>query len=214
MTFDVPLGNRTAKSDREVSSVRLMRDRAVLAAYEKQVVFDLAELTSEVVSACRQYESSHRQLEHTAQWLRVARVRYANPPDAGERQDWLLLALRDFQSAIDAHVRAVSGAGRSLRQYNILLARLAEEQGSNLERWSIQLQGTTFVPQNPAQSRIPGYVSATPVAPTAQWATSSAPPVSMTAQPATPVNHGHSQTDGLLSPGHANILPRSKQFPN
>ena len=214
MTFDVPLNNRTAKSAREVSSLRLMRDRAVLAAYEKQIVFDLAELTSEVISAWRQYESSHRQLTHTAQWLRVARVRYANPPDAGDRQDWLLLALRDYQSAIDAHVRAVSGAGRSLARYNVLLARLAEAQGSNLERWSIQLQGTTFTPPNPAQAAIPGYVSTTSVTPVTLAAGSPEPPALMTPESATHVSNGPSQRAGRLLPGHAEIRPVAAQFPN
>lgn len=212
MSFDVPLGNRTAKSNRDASSLRLMRDRAVLAAFEKQVVFDLAELSSEVVSAWRRYESNHRQLVHTAQWLRVARVRYSNPPDAGERQDWLLLALRDYQSAMNAHVRAVSGAGRSLAQYNVLLARLAEEQGTNLERWSIKLQGTSFAPPGPGSFNRPGYASNLPVPrPTAVAAFPPANPPLASSRPRVdqPVvrNTTPARPNGAMLPGHAAISP-------
>jgi hypothetical protein len=158
------LRNRTAYSEFDASNIRLMRDRAVLSAYEKQVVFELAIVVSEISSTWRQYESAHRQLVMTAQWLRVARVRYANPPDAGERQDWLLLALRDYQSAIDAHVRAVTQAGRSLAQYNVLLARLDEQQGINLNRWKIRLDGNGIEPLEIEQFSMPGYASIVPIA--------------------------------------------------
>ncbi len=164
MSFSVPLRNRTAYSEFDASNIRLMRDRAVLSAYEKQVVFELAIVVSEISSTWRQYESAHRQLVMTAQWLRVARVRYANPPDAGERQDWLLLALRDYQSAIDAHVRAVTQAGRSLAQYNVLLARLDEQQGINLNRWKIRLDGNGIEPLEIEQFSMPGYASIVPIA--------------------------------------------------
>jgi len=164
MSFSVPLRNRTACSELDASNIRLMRDRALLSAYEKQVVFELAIVVSEVSSTWRQYESAHRQLVMTAQWLRVARVRYANPPDAGERQDWLLLALRDYQSAIDAHVRAVTQAGRSLAQYNILLARLDEQQGINLDRWKIRLNGNGVESPEIGQFSMPGYASIVPIA--------------------------------------------------
>lgn len=157
LSFDTPIGNRRAKSEQDVRALQLMRERALLQAYEKQVVFDLAELSSQVIAAWRQYQSAHRQLVHTAQWLRVARVRYSNPPDAGERQDWLLLSLRDYQTAMDSHVSAVSGAGQALARYNVLLARLSEAQGTNLERWSIQLDGTRFPPSAFAASNGPGY---------------------------------------------------------
>lgn len=159
MTFAMPFENRRAISEREVTTLRLARDRAILDGIEQRVVFQLAELISEITSEWRRFESRRRQLEQTEKWLKVARLRYSNPPDVGQRQDWLLLALRDYQSAIESHVSAVSGAGSSLARYNVLLAKLAELQGTNLERWSIRLGGNSPVDSGGAEFTAPGYTS-------------------------------------------------------
>lgn len=161
--LSVPLGNRRAKSQREISELRLMRDRALLKSYEEQIEFDLAELVANIVNAWRRFESSQRQVQQSEKWLKLARIRYATPPDGGVRQDWLLLALDDYQTAMQAQVESLTNSGELLARYNILLARLAEAQGASFERYRIELSagdGGAI----PEFNMMPGHARPTPFA--------------------------------------------------
>ncbi|MDA0586367.1 MAG: TolC family protein [Planctomycetota bacterium] len=154
--FAVPLGNNRAKSQRAASELRLMRDRALLHSYEEQIEFELAELLANIVNAWRRFESAQRQVEQSQQWLKLARIRYSAPPDAGQRQDWLLLALADYQTAMQAQVDAFSTSGRMLARYNILLAQLAEAQGASFKRFQIELSTGDVQPVE-ALTMVPGH---------------------------------------------------------
>ena len=143
LTFSMPLGLRKAKADADVAALNLSRDQALLLAYEEQVAFEVADLAAEVDAAWERYESFLRQVHEAEEWLKVARVRYENPPVATRGQDWLLLSLFDYQAAIRNYSASLTQAANLIADYNTLLARLDESRGTLLERWMIQFDGET-----------------------------------------------------------------------
>ena len=78
---------------------------------------------------------------HTQEWLRLARIRFSSPPAANRADDWLLLALYDLQIAMQSYIDSLSTASRTLADYNTLLVRIDEAQGTLLERWQIEFAG-------------------------------------------------------------------------
>ncbi len=141
LTFTMPIGLRKAKADADVAALQLARDQALLVAYEDQVAFEVADLAAEVDAAWERYESFLRQVHEAEEWLKVARIRYENPPVAAKGQDWLLLSLFDYQAAIRNYSSALTQAANLIADYNTLLARLDESRGTLLERWMIQFDG-------------------------------------------------------------------------
>lgn len=152
MEFSVPLGNRRAKADVQSAELQLMRELALLRGYEEQVTFEFSSLLAELKTAWERYESAMRQVRHTQEWLRLARIRYSSPPAANRGDDWLLLSLYDYQIAMQSFIDAVSTASRSLADYNILLVRIDEAQGILLEKWQINFAEQVTAPsvQTPA----------------------------------------------------------------
>ena len=137
MEFSVPLGNRRAKADVESAELQLMRELALLRGFEEQVVFEFAGLIAELQTTWERYESAMRQVQYTQEWLRLARIRFASPPAANRGDDWLLLALYDYQVAMQSYITAYSTASQMLADYNTLLVRVEEAQGTLLDRWQI-----------------------------------------------------------------------------
>ena len=78
-----------------------------------------------------------RQVQYTQEWLRLARIRFASPPAANRGDDWLLLALYDYQVAMQSYITAISTSSQMLADYNTLLVRVEEAQGTLLDRWQI-----------------------------------------------------------------------------
>lgn len=129
-TFSVPLGRRAAKATMNAAELQLVRDRAVLAQSMQNVGFALADLIRESEASFSQFELALRRVHNSREWIRTARTRYATPPPSEDgNQNWLLLALYDYQNALRMHVDATSEAAQSLARYNTLLARLEEAQG-------------------------------------------------------------------------------------
>ncbi|MBC8117802.1 MAG: TolC family protein [Candidatus Saccharimonas sp.] len=139
LTFSVPLGNRAAKANLRAEELQLVRDRALLRQATQNVSFRLMDLIRETETSFAQYELALRRVQNTQEWLRAARIRFANPPPAGGNQDWLLLALYDYQAALRQHIDATTDAGLLLARYNTLLARVEEAQGILLENRGIEL---------------------------------------------------------------------------
>lgn len=137
LEFSVPLGNRRAKADVESAELQLMREIALLRGFEEQVAFDFAGLLAELQTTWERYESAMRQVQYTQEWLRLARIRFASPPAANRGDDWLLLALYDYQVAMQSYITAYSTASQMLADYNTLLVRVEEAQGTLLDRWQI-----------------------------------------------------------------------------
>ncbi len=146
MEFSIPLGNRRAKADLQSAELQLMRELALLRGYEEQVVFEFAGLIAELQTTWERYESAMRQMQYTQEWLRLARIRFASPPAANRGDDWLLLALYDYQVAMQSYITAVTTASQMLADYNTLLVRVEESQGTLLDRWQIQFADDQQIP--------------------------------------------------------------------
>lgn len=137
LEFSVPLGNRRAKADVDSAELQLMRELALLRGFEEQVVFEFADLIAQLQTTWERYESAMRQMQYTQEWLRLARIRFSSPPAANRGDDWLLLALYDYQVAMQSYITASTTASEMLSAYNTLLVRIEEAQGTLLDRWQI-----------------------------------------------------------------------------
>ena len=139
LTYSATLGNRQAASNLRSTELQLARTAAFLQAYEQQVAYEIASQLNEVKLQFDKYESALRQVEQSQQWLKLARLRYEEPPLQRRGEESLLMALYDYQAAIQSHVDAVNNVADSLASYNAGLARLEEAQGTMLEKWRIQM---------------------------------------------------------------------------
>lgn len=132
---NVPLGNQTALARRREAELQLLRDQVLLAAAEDSVSFEVTELVSDLQAQWESLVLTRRQAQETQEWLRISRIRYAQPPASGIGEDSLLLALTDLQSAMRSWVSAVGNVSEALADYNILHARLSEAQGLSMVQW-------------------------------------------------------------------------------
>jgi hypothetical protein len=132
---DVPLGNKTALSQRKMAELALAREQMRLVASEQSVAFEVTELVSDLQAAWQRLEIAKRQTKETEEWLRVSRIRYTQPPAASTSQDWLLLALTDLQAAMRSYVDAITDVSQAIAEYNTLLAELQQAQGISVYEW-------------------------------------------------------------------------------
>ncbi|MCA9072627.1 MAG: TolC family protein, partial [Planctomycetaceae bacterium] len=139
MEFSVPLGNRAARSSRAAAEDQLHRERALYHQHIKNVSYELADLIRDLKATSKEYELAHQRVADSQDWVRTARLRFSSPPSAGRSEDWLLVALDDYQFALRRHIDAVVDASRLLGEYNSLLARLGEAQGTLLEQRLVEL---------------------------------------------------------------------------
>lgn len=135
---EIPLGNKTQLSRRNVAEEELMKSQILLAANEKKVAFEVTQVVSDLQAQWERVQIARRQSEQTQEWLRVSQIRYHQPPAAGSSQDGLLLALSDLQSAMRSYVDAVGDVGSTLSDYHTLLADLRKAQGTSLYEWQGQ----------------------------------------------------------------------------
>ena len=135
LVMNVPIGNKTARSQRHMAELDVARDRMRLSAMEQNVSFEVVELISDLEAAWQRMQIAKRQTQETQEWLRVSRIRYTQPPAANSSQDWLLLALTDLQSAMRASVDAISDLSEAVADYNTLVAQLHQVQGVSVYEW-------------------------------------------------------------------------------
>jgi outer membrane protein TolC len=134
-TVDVPIGNKTARGQRQIAELAIAREQLMLCATEKQVSFEIAQLVSDLQAVWQRIEITKRQAKETQEWLRVSRIRYTQPPASNSSQDWLLLALTDLQSAMRAYVDAIGNVGDAIPDYSTWLAQLQQAQGISVYEW-------------------------------------------------------------------------------
>ena len=138
MTFSQTLGTRLAQSNLRSNELQIARENAFLHAFEQQVGFDLASTISEVQLQYQKYESAFRQVEQTQKWMELSKIRYEQPPTKNRGEETLLIALADFQTAIQAHVDAVVKLADALAAYNTDLASVEQLRGTMLDKWRIK----------------------------------------------------------------------------
>jgi len=137
--YSRPIGNRAAQAKYKQLQLAQARTIQLLDAFEQNVAYDIADKVNSVGLAFAKFESSLRQLAESQEWVRLSRTRYENPPDE-LGPDALLIALVDYQNAIQAHVDALFSTAQGLSDYNARLCEIAELEGILLENWGINLQ--------------------------------------------------------------------------
>lgn len=153
MTFEYPLGNKTARSRANAAEMLLTRDQLILKTSEDQASYNISKLIAILQAAWERHESAERQVRQSQEWLRLSGIRYTNPLPTSRSGNWLLLALVDYQNAMRGYVDAVTAASETLAEYNVALARLDEAQGISMDRWAVELaSGAEACPPTPASS--------------------------------------------------------------
>lgn len=137
LEYTSPVGNRKGKASWQAAQMAVTRERALLSGNENQVAYTLASLVAGLQAEHGRFESAMRQVEHSRRWQQLARLRFEDPPLANRSQDSLLLALVDYQTAIQAHLDALGAAAEAVAAYNAGLARIEEARGTILDRWEI-----------------------------------------------------------------------------
>lgn len=140
MEFSVPLGNRAARSNRVAAEERLYRERATFQQHINNVSYQLADLIRDLKATAQEYELAREQVGDSEAWVKIARIRFSSPPPAGRSKDWLLVALDDYQFALRRHIDAVTEASQLLGEFNSLVARLGEAQGTLLDQRLVELE--------------------------------------------------------------------------
>lgn len=139
ITLSMPLGNRGPKATIRTAEWQLARERALLRENVRNVSYEFAELARTIQAAWNEYQQAQRRVEVSQTWLQTARVRFTTPPPSVQTADGFLLLLYDYQAALRGQMDAVVESSRLLAQYNGLLARWDEGQGTLLSKWNLQV---------------------------------------------------------------------------
>ncbi|HQX49329.1 MAG TPA: TolC family protein [Planctomycetaceae bacterium] len=132
---EIPIGNKTNLSRRQIAEFAVARDHLRLRATEQNVSFEIVQLVSNLKMQWQKLQIAKQQAQETQEWLRVSRIRYTQPPASSASQDWLLLALTDLQSAMRAYVDAIGNVGDAMADYSTTLAELNQAQGISVYQW-------------------------------------------------------------------------------
>lgn len=141
LTFSMPLGRRAATSNARAATYQLERERALLRQAVHATAHRLGDLVRQIEFTWQQYHEAENRVRETNEWLAGARIRYLNPPPAGEGQDWLLQAVNEYLLTMRTKADAATEASALLARYNALLARWEEAKGTLLETYDVCLEG-------------------------------------------------------------------------
>ena len=140
LTASMPIGNRAPRANMRAAEAQLLRKRDLLLQSVQNVEFTLADIQRELHATWGEYEAAQNRFEESREWVKVARIRFQNPPPTGSGQDWLILALNEYQQSIRSHVDAVGDSASLLAAYNTWLARLEEAEGTLLTSRRVMLE--------------------------------------------------------------------------
>lgn len=144
MTFTMPLGRRAAAAAIRAATIQLSREQALLRQSTHSAIHQINSLTQEAEFNYRLYAEANARLQANVDWLAGAKIRYENPPPAGESQDWLLAATNDYLSALRSQADAATDTQAFLARYNSLLARLNEARGTILQDYDVAWERGEF----------------------------------------------------------------------
>ena len=142
LVYSRQMGNRNATAKYRQTELETSRSTELLAAVEQSVAFNLAEAINSVQLSFAAFESALRQLSEAKEWVNLSKIRYENPPEE-LGQEGLLVALVDYQSALQARVDAVAATASALAIYNTNLASVDQQKGTLLDRWGINIACNT-----------------------------------------------------------------------
>ncbi len=138
VTFSIPLGNRPGRAAVRAAEQQLMRERVVMQETVRNVAFRIADVVRELESTWNQFEEARQRALVSSEWVATARLRFTNPPPASQTADGMLIGLFDYQTALNAQMDAIVEGSQLLAQYNGLLARYEESQGTLLASRGIE----------------------------------------------------------------------------
>ncbi|MCE9604984.1 MAG: TolC family protein [Planctomycetia bacterium] len=144
MTFTMPLGRRAAAAGIRSAAIQLSREQALLRQATHSAIHQINSLTQEAEYTYRLYAEANARLLANVDWLGGAKIRYENPPPAGESTDWLLAATNDYLSALRSQADAATDTQTFLARYNALLARLNEARGTILTDYGVEWERGEF----------------------------------------------------------------------
>jgi hypothetical protein len=146
MTFSMPLGRRAASAGIRAASLQLSRDRAVMQQALHAANHQITILSQQAAYTRELFAEADARFKANTVWLEGSKIRYENPPPAGDGQDWLLAATNDYLTALRSQADAVSDAQTYLAAYNTLLARISEATGTILFDYDIEMAGESVRP--------------------------------------------------------------------
>jgi outer membrane protein TolC len=147
--YSRPIGNRSAQAKYRQLQLAQSRNSNLLNAFEENVAYEIAETANSVKIEYAKFESALRRLAEAQEWVRLSKARYENPPDE-LGSDALLIALIDYQNAIQARVDALFITAQTLADYNRALCEIEELEGILLNNWGISFYAEPNAPQPPA----------------------------------------------------------------
>jgi outer membrane protein TolC len=142
LTLTIPLGRRAAKANAAATQLQLQRERLVMQQAVHATGHRIADLVQQIEFAHRQYEEALQRARETDEWLRGAKLRYQNPPPAGD--DWLLAALNDYLLAVRSQADAAADVNAQIARYNILLVRMEDATGTLLDEANVRVTDSTL----------------------------------------------------------------------
>jgi outer membrane protein TolC len=156
--YSRPIGNRSAQAKYRQLQLSQSRNANLLTAFEENVAYEIAEKANSAKIEYAKFESALRRLAEAQEWVRLSKARYENPPDE-LGSDALLIALIDYQNAIQARVDALFITAQTLADYNTALCEIEELEGVLLNNWGItffsETNASSPVETQPYQSSLP-----------------------------------------------------------
>jgi len=143
--YSRPIGNRSAQAKFRQLQLAQSRNANLLTAFEENVAYEIAEKANSAKIEYAKFESALRRLAEAQEWVRLSKARYENPPDE-LGSDALLIALIDYQNAIQSRVDALFITAQTLADYNTALCEIEELEGILLNNWGINFYSETNAP--------------------------------------------------------------------
>jgi len=155
LTFTAPIGLRAGAANIRAATLLLERERAMMAQAVHGAAHQVNSLAQEATYSLQLFTEADSRAKMNEVWLSGAKIRFENPPPAGDERDWLLAALNDYLSAVRSQSEAAIDTQAFLARYNIALARLNEATGTILDEFDVQItegtapdgEGLTFTSQ-------------------------------------------------------------------
>lgn len=138
LMFSMPLGRRAAAGNIRAATLQLSRERAVMQQALHATNHQINALSQEATYTHQLFVEADARWKANTDWLEGAKIRYENPPPAGDGQDWLLAATNDYLTALRSQADAANDTQTYLARYNALLARLNEANGTILNDYDVQ----------------------------------------------------------------------------
>jgi outer membrane protein TolC len=136
--MSMPLGRRVAAANIRAATLTLTREKALMQQAQHAAAHQINSIAQDAAYTHQLFVEASTRLQANTDWLEGAKIRYENPPPAGDGQDWLLAATNDYLTALRSQADAASDANAYLARYNTLLARLNEANGTILNDFNIQ----------------------------------------------------------------------------